>query len=306
MALEHGIHARPAAQLALALKRLRADVELRFQGRQADARSATALMSLGVRQGDLVEIQACGADAQEALEALQTVLSRPARGALPAAGPRTAPSVPTRPMPAQTLRPGDVLRGVVASRGLAVGRAAVLRRQEFVVAESGAGIEHESAELRRARIEVRGRLERSLQTAAGAAAEVVTAHLALLDQAMWDKYGLAKLTGDKFKSNTLIVEQKAGSADPGNVQDADGAYSGHDNSIPALQRRGVVFIACHNAIWEVSERLIRGGANPDGLSLEALAAELTNHLIPGTVLSPGAVATMLELQMAGFHYAYAK
>ena len=181
VALEHGIHARPAAQLALALKRLRADVELRFQGRQADARSATALMSLGVRQGDLVEIQACGADAQEALEALQTVLSRPARGALPAAGPRTAPSVPTRPMPAQTLRPGDVLRGVVASRGLAVGRAAVLRRQEFVVAESGAGIEHESAELRRARVEVRGRLERSLQTAAGAAAEVVTAHLALLE-----------------------------------------------------------------------------------------------------------------------------
>ncbi len=133
-----------------------------------------------------------------------------------------------------------------------------------------------------------------------------TAHLALLDQAMWDKYGLARLTGDKFRTNTLIVEQKAGSADPGNVQDADGAYSGHDNSIPALQRRGVVFIACHNAIWEVSERLIRGGANPDGLSLEALAAELTNHLIPGTVLSPGAVATMLELQMAGFHYAYAK
>lgn len=133
-----------------------------------------------------------------------------------------------------------------------------------------------------------------------------TAHLALLDQAMWDKYGLARLIGDKFKTNTLIVEQKAGSADPGNVQDADGAYSGHDNSIPALQRRGVVFIACHNAIWEVSERLIGSGANPDKLSLEAMAAELTNHLIPGAVLSPGAVATMLELQMAGFHYAYAK
>ena len=181
VALEHGIHARPAAQLTLALKRLRADVQLRFQGRRADARSATALMTLGVRQGDLVEIQACGADAQEALEALQMVLSQPAPAALPAATPRARPCVPAQPMPVPTVRPGDVLRGVVASRGLAAGRAAVLRRQELVVAESGAGIEHESAELRRARAEVRSRLERSLQAAAGAAAEVVTAHLALLE-----------------------------------------------------------------------------------------------------------------------------
>ena len=133
-----------------------------------------------------------------------------------------------------------------------------------------------------------------------------SAHLALYDQQMWEKYQIAKLTGDKFKSNTLIEEQKAGEADPKNYQDAEGAFSPHDNSIPALQRRGVVFLACHNAIWEMSEKLIAGGVNPDKLSHEALAAELTNHLIPGAVLTPGAVATLLELQDAGFHYAYAK
>lgn len=131
------------------------------------------------------------------------------------------------------------------------------------------------------------------------------AHLALYDQAMWDKYGFAKLTKDKFKSNTLIEEQKAGAADPANYEDPQGAFSPHDNSIPALQRRGVVFLACHNAIWEVSEKLIKTGANPDKLSHEALAAELTNHLIPQAVLTPGVVATIPELQGAGFHYAYA-
>jgi hypothetical protein len=49
--------------------------------------------------------------------------------------------------------------------------------------------------------------------------------------------------------------------------------------------------------------LIREGSNPDKLSHEALAAELTNHLIPDAVLTPGAVAALLELQLAGFQYA---
>src|SRR5712671_4224300 len=74
-----------------------------------------------------------------------------------------------------------------------------------------------------------------------------TANLALYDQAMWDKYQLAKLAGDKFKTNTDV--------------------------------------------------------NPDKLSHEALAAELTNHLVAGVVLIPGATATMPELQQVGFHYA---
>ena len=41
-----------------------------------------------------------------------------------------------------------------------------------------------------------------------------TAHLALYDQAMWDKYQLASLAGDKFKTNTLIEQPKPASDDP--------------------------------------------------------------------------------------------
>jgi hypothetical protein len=129
------------------------------------------------------------------------------------------------------------------------------------------------------------------------------AHLAMYDQTMWDKYQLAKLAGPAFSANTFIVEQGAGALNPENYQDPDGAFSPRDNSIPALQRRGAVFLACHNAIWEVSDVLIRTGSNPDKLSHEALAAELTNHLIPDAVLTPGAVGTLLELQQAGYQYA---
>jgi hypothetical protein len=129
------------------------------------------------------------------------------------------------------------------------------------------------------------------------------AHLALYDQSMWDKYELSKLAGPGFATNTFILEQKAAAADPKNYQDPEGAFSPSNNSIPALQRRGAVFLGCHNSIWEQSETLIRNGSNPDKLSHEALAAELTNHLIPEVVLTPGAVATLLMFQEAGFHYA---
>ena len=130
-----------------------------------------------------------------------------------------------------------------------------------------------------------------------------TALLALYDQAMWDKYQLTKLAGEKFKSNTLIIERKAAAADPANYEDPAGPFSGEDNSIPALMRRGVVFMSCHNAIWEQAAALIKADVNPDKLSHAALAAELTNHLVDGAVLIPGAVGTLPELQQVGFHYA---
>jgi hypothetical protein len=131
-----------------------------------------------------------------------------------------------------------------------------------------------------------------------------TAQLALYDQAMWDKYQLTGLAGDDFKTNTLIIEQKAAAAaDPANYENPAGPFSGEDNSIPALMRRGVVFMSCHNAIWEQAAALIKTDINPDKLSHPALAAELTNHLVEGAVLIPGATGTLPELQQVGFHYA---
>ncbi len=130
-----------------------------------------------------------------------------------------------------------------------------------------------------------------------------SAHLALYDQAMWDKYQFAKLTNDKFKRNSLIELPKMASADPANFEDPEGVFSAADNAIPTLMRRGVVFMACHNAIAEMSHKLIKANNNPDKLTFEQLTAELTNHLIPDVILTPGIVATLPVLQAAGFHYA---
>jgi intracellular sulfur oxidation DsrE/DsrF family protein len=129
-----------------------------------------------------------------------------------------------------------------------------------------------------------------------------SAHLALFGQAMWDKYKLATMAGGDFRTNTLIV-RKAAPAGLSDFEDPKSAFGPAGNTIPTLQSRGVVFMACHNAIWEITGKLLAKGVNPDGLSHEAIAAELTNHLVDGVVLTPGMVATIPELQQAGFHYA---
>jgi hypothetical protein len=130
-----------------------------------------------------------------------------------------------------------------------------------------------------------------------------TAQLALYDSVIWDKYHLTSLAGDEFKTNTLVTQRAPVAADAASYEDAAGAFSGEDNSIPTLMRRGVVFMSCHNAIWEHAAALIELGINPDKLSHASLAAELTNHLADGVVLIPGAAGTLPELQQVGFHYA---
>jgi hypothetical protein len=130
-----------------------------------------------------------------------------------------------------------------------------------------------------------------------------TAQLALYDQTIWEKYQLTSLAGDEFKTNTLITERDSVAVDSTDYDDQARSFVAEDSSIPALMRRGVVFMSCHNAIWEQAALLLKSGINPDKLSHGQLAAELTNHLVDDIVLIPSATGTLLELQQVGFHYA---
>jgi hypothetical protein len=94
----------------------------------------------------------------------------------------------------------------------------------------------------------------------------------------------------------------ASSHDPTDFQSPDGVFSPKGNNIAVLQRRGVVFLACHNAIWELAERLIAENQNPDHLAIDALTSDLTNHLISDAVLTHGVVPTLVKLQTVGFVY----
>ena len=131
-----------------------------------------------------------------------------------------------------------------------------------------------------------------------------SAGLALFDQAAWDKYDFPRLTKGHFKRNTFIDVPPAALARPVSPQNPVGPFSAKASSVTVLQRRGVVFLACHDGIWGLAGMLRKKHHNPQGLSQPELAADLSNHLIPGVILTPDVVGELVELEQAGFLYAH--
>ena len=170
----HGIHARPAALIARHAKGLPFELEARARGRGVDPRSAVALMSLGVKGGDEIVIvgftPAAAAAVAELAGVVRGLEKLPAHKAASSAAPRA--SVSTDPAN---------LRGVVASRGFAMGAAFYLHAAEIPVVEAGTGADRERAALERARAAVRERLGTLARSASHTAREILAAHLELLD-----------------------------------------------------------------------------------------------------------------------------
>jgi phosphoenolpyruvate-protein phosphotransferase len=168
MAFDHGLHVRPAAQVVAALKPFKAEVTLVLRGRSASARSTVAMMSLGALRGDVVQAIARGADAGEALAALEALLPpHEGESGEDARTPRAAEPLP------------PFLEGVVASRGLAIGPVAHWMQAEMRVPEQGAGEAGEQAALARAVGQVRERLEALAQKAHGEERALLRAHAEL-------------------------------------------------------------------------------------------------------------------------------
>ena len=182
VALAHGIHARPAATLAGGARRFASDIALLRGARRANARSVAALMALGVRQGDRVTIEATGSDAAAAVEALAALIASgldeaPASRAFAPPVPRIAAA------DAQAPESGDPdrIRGVRAAPGIALGLAVQYRAPEIAVPERGAGIAEETAAFARALGAVRARLEAQAATGDRQRRDILSAHIALLD-----------------------------------------------------------------------------------------------------------------------------
>ncbi|MFC3692623.1 transcriptional initiation protein Tat [Chenggangzhangella methanolivorans] len=129
-----------------------------------------------------------------------------------------------------------------------------------------------------------------------------SAHLTLFDQAAWDMYALSSLSGGKATANKF-VSAKPGTTPSDDLQDLGGYYGPQNNNIQTLQERGAAFIACHDSIHAIARTLQT--KRPTGPSADMIAADLTNHLVEGSILVPSVVAFLAELQRAGFTYAKA-
>ena len=118
----HGLHARPAARFVQAAAGFDATVTVRnltTGAGPADATSLNGVATLGVRQGQQVEVRASGPGAQPAIDALIALASR--RFDEPAEERAVAATEEPAPAPAGDAVAAGVLGGFAASPGNAVG-----------------------------------------------------------------------------------------------------------------------------------------------------------------------------------------
>jgi phosphocarrier protein FPr len=145
-----GLHARPAAVIANLTKGFKSAIKLQLGGHQANARSVTAIMALDVTYGAKVQVLASGSDAKEAVEKVARVLAAGSgdEGCTPAPAPATTTLAPSAaPPPRRKSTDPNLLMGVPASPGLAIGEVFQVRSQEITVNETGAGVDAERRQL---------------------------------------------------------------------------------------------------------------------------------------------------------------
>ncbi len=70
-----GLHARPADMLARTALKYRSQIQVLCRNERVDAKSTLNLLILGATQGTEITIEAEGDDAQEAVEALATLVA---------------------------------------------------------------------------------------------------------------------------------------------------------------------------------------------------------------------------------------
>lgn len=70
-----GLHARPADMLARTALKFRSQIQVLCRNERVDAKSTLNLLILGATQGTEITIEAEGDDAQEAVEALATLVA---------------------------------------------------------------------------------------------------------------------------------------------------------------------------------------------------------------------------------------
>lgn len=174
-----GLHARPCAVLAHAAKQFQSDIRLICGDEQANAKSVVALLGLNVRHGDVVRLRAEGTDATAAIEKLALLAAGDATDAVPEttdAAPADGHDEPADP---------NLMRGVGASAGIAIGQAWQLSQQAISLTEAGQGDAIERATLQSALNEAHTQLEQLKYQAHGKTAsgraEIFAAHQELLE-----------------------------------------------------------------------------------------------------------------------------
>jgi intracellular sulfur oxidation DsrE/DsrF family protein len=116
---------------------------------------------------------------------------------------------------------------------------------------------------------------------------------------VWQKYRIGDAldlrdpSGKRIESNTFIVP-KSNITASAELDDETGYYQ--DTSIQRLQERGITFLTCATALQEQARIVRNGGFAPGGMTVDEIATDMLEHLIPNAVLVPSMVATVIVLE----------
>ncbi len=116
-----------------------------------------------------------------------------------------------------------------------------------------------------------------------------------VQDAMWAKYRLGAAIGitDSTTGAPLVRNWFA------HPQQGDPVADGTpESSMESLQRRGVVFALCNNALKRWSARLAKDGLG----AANDVHADLTAHALPGVVIVPDVLVAMTQAHERGFAY----
>lgn len=279
-----GLHARPAAVLAALAKKFDARIELIKGEERANAKSVVGIMKLNVAHLDKIQLRAIGPDSESAVA---EILPQIAGGLGDEGTPPVSVPASMEISEDQTVVTGpesgdpNLLLGVAAAPGIAVGKAVRVREEVFDFEEEAYDSHHENVRLDNAIEEAKNYLE-ALQInlhkqSDGDKAAIFAAHREILDDP--DLLDIARSLTAKGKSVEYAWQN---------------AYTTYADQLAALQNE--ILAGRANDLRDVGKRVLRilTGKESEELQLPDEA------ILVAEELTPSFTATLDTTRVKGF------
>ncbi len=156
-----GLHARPAKEFVNIAKQYKSDIRVEHGPKKVNAKSMISMLTLGVESGGEIRIYVDGEDEDVALMALATaVTSGLGEGETVTESPAPAQQKSTndKKQPASVEMAPNMLKGIPAAPGIAIGPIYRLQHEEIQIEESFQGITVEQDHLNKAIERARGQI----------------------------------------------------------------------------------------------------------------------------------------------------
>ena len=277
-----GLHARPAALLANAAKKFSADIRLQRGEQRANAKSVVAILGMEVGHGDRVLVVAQGSDAQDAIRVLAPMIESGLNEEVSAPAPVRTSAPQQTPVKRPDSDDPNLLNGVAASFGLAVGKVFQLRRQEIRVVETGSDPREEQRQLEGAIAKGKNQLEAlrtKLQEQSDAdKAAIFEAHEELLDDP--DLHSIANSLISQGKSAAFAWRE---------------AVETHARLLESLKKE--LFVARAGDLRDVGKRVLESLAGHEHGGLPGVPPDT---ILIAEDLSPSETASLDRSRVRGF------